>query len=103
MGNYKENGTKENEMILQETKFQTWRAVAVAEGGVEHLLTLGTSSDQVKKNYSVPFFDLLTRDEQASIKRILLEKWYGVADCGKWVKQDFLSLPKFFLQRQFVG
>lgn len=80
-------------MILLEAKVQGWRALAINRNGGEHLLYVSSSADQVKKNYVATFYELLTQDEQNDIRRIVLERWYGVADSGKWLKQDFLKLP----------
>lgn len=81
-------------LMLRETKFQTWRALALSEAGKEHLIVLGNSSEQVKRNYAQAFSEVLTVDEQSVICKISLEKWNGVADCGKWANQDFLKVPQ---------
>jgi hypothetical protein len=78
---------------LTESKMQGWRAVAVAKDGSEHLIFVGMSFEQVKKNYSTAFFALLTEEEQNNIKLIQMQRWNGVPDSGKWVAQDALRMP----------
>lgn len=78
---------------LTETRVQNWRALGINNEGGEHLIYLGTSSEQVKKGYVTAFYELLTSDEQANMRRLVLERWHGVADSGRWVKQDFLKMP----------
>jgi hypothetical protein len=71
-----------------------WRAVGVTYYGDQHLLYMGTSVEQVKKNYPGSFYELLTTGEQMSINRISLEKWNGKPDCGYWNAQDTLRVPR---------
>jgi len=79
---------------MQERHFSNWRAVAHNFYGEEHLLYVGISFEQVKKNYSGSFYELLTHEEQANINRITVEKFIGAHDCGRWNTQDILKVPR---------
>ena len=85
-------------MILTERSIQEFRAIAVNQQGGEHLLALGKSYSDVKKHYPVAFHELLTRDEQDSIRKIELQRWMGTADRGQWVDKGGLAIPKARLQ-----
>ncbi len=78
--------------------FNNWRAVAHAYYGVQHLLYMGISMEQVRKNYPGAFYELLQTAEQMSINRISLEKWQGTADSGHWVVHDALKVPRVHKQ-----
>lgn len=71
-----------------------WRAVGHTGKNTEILLYFGISAEQVKKNYSGPFYDNLTVEEQMSIRRVTLEKWNGKPNSGKWVINDTLKVPR---------
>lgn len=62
--------------------------------GEEHLIFVGLSYEQVKRNYADAFFTILTDDEQADIRNLQMQRWIGVADSGKWVLQDEIRVPK---------
>jgi hypothetical protein len=82
---------------LVESRMQGWRALAVAHNGAQHLLYVGMSFEQVKKNYQNSFSNLLTDEEQLTIFQIQIQRWSGVPDSGKWVTQDiarFTIKPK---------
>jgi hypothetical protein len=47
-------------MIYQtESKFQGWRAIAIAEDRTEHLVFLGRSSTQVRTGYAAAYHEIL--------------------------------------------
>lgn len=71
-----------------------WRAVGHTARGEQHLLYIGISAEQVKKNYSGPFYEVLTVEEQSAIRRVTLEKWNGKPDSGKWTINDNLRVPR---------
>lgn len=75
--------------------FQKWRAVAFTAQGVQHLLCLGSDTDEVKKLYKVSFFEYLLDEEQAAIKRIELQRWKGTTGkYGKWESKGHIPVPK---------
>lgn len=74
--------------------FSKWRVVAHAYYGAEHLLYVGNSIDQVKKNCMGAFYGVLTQHEQMSINRITLEKWNGGPSKGYWTYHDNIKIPK---------
>ena len=76
---------------LTEDCFQNWRAIAI--GNKEHLLCLGTCHSKVRTSYAESFIELLTQDEQQSIRKIVIQRWDGVADCGRWVHKGELPIP----------
>ena len=73
---------------LSESRMQGWRALAVAHNGDQHLLYVGMSFEQVKKNYQNSFSNHLTDEEQLTIFQIQIQRWSGVPDSGKWITQD---------------
>lgn len=78
--------------------FNGWRAVANNKNGDEHLLYMGMSMEQVKKNYPGSFYELLEASEQTAIDSISLEKWQGSPDCGCWISMDTLKVPRIYKQ-----
>jgi hypothetical protein len=78
---------------LTETKFQNWRAIAKRIQGEEHLICLGHSFDQVKQSYIDAYLNVLTEEEQSDVVIIEIQHWNGIADSGKWNKQDILRIP----------
>jgi hypothetical protein len=77
---------------LSENHFQNWRAVAVS-AREEHLLYMDQSYSRVRNGYTQAFVELLTLDEQQSIKKINIQRWQGTADCGCWVTRGDLPIP----------
>jgi hypothetical protein len=73
-----------------------WRALGHTVKNEEVILYVGISAEQVKKNYSGPFYEQLTNDEQASIRKITLEKWSGKPDSGRWLITDTLRVPRVY-------
>lgn len=80
--------------VLTETKPQLWRAVAIFEDGQECLLYVGASSPQIRAGYLRAFHDVLDAEQREQVKAILLQRWNGAPDAGRWVEQAELSLPK---------
>ncbi len=78
---------------LTEAKFQGWRAIAVSDTRTEHLVYLGRSSTQVRAGYISAYWEVLDDDERAQIKQIVLQRWQGAPDEGKWIQQTTLSIP----------
>lgn len=78
---------------LTESSFQNWRAIAKRNNGEEHLLCVGYSFDQIKRIYVDAYLYVLTDEEQIDIAVIEIQHWNGIADSGKWVKQDILRIP----------
>lgn len=78
---------------MTESRMQGWRAVAVGNDGVEHLVFVGMSYEQVKKNYASAFLAILTPEEQSNIKHIQMQRWIGVADSGRWTSQEISRIP----------
>jgi hypothetical protein len=76
-----------------ESKFQGWRALAVAEDRTEHLIYLGRSSTQVRAGYAAAYWEVLDEEERAKIRQISLQRWNGAPDEGRWVQQTTLSIP----------
>jgi hypothetical protein len=78
---------------LTESKFQGWRAVAVAEDRTEHLVFVGRSSSQVKTGLKEAFYEILDEEERAAIKHISIQRWDGAPDQGRWVQQSTIAVP----------
>lgn len=81
---------------MNEQKIQNWRAIAVSNDNMQHLIYVAYSYEQLKKQYTAAFYDVLTDDEQISIKDIKLERWQGLPDKGRWVVQDLLKIPEMY-------
>jgi hypothetical protein len=86
-----------------ESKFQGWRALAIAEDRTEHLIFLGRSSSQVRAGYVAAFMELLDADERAQIRQIALQHWHGAPDEGSWQHQANLVLPAAKESRAFAA
>ncbi len=56
-----------------ESKFQSWRAVAVFEDGRQSLLCLGRSSTQIRIYYESAWEELLDAEERGCVRRIAVE------------------------------
>jgi hypothetical protein len=78
---------------LTESKFQGWRALAIADDRTEHLIFLGRSSTQVRAGYAAAYWEVLDEHERAQIKHIALQRWQGAPDEGKWIQQTTLTVP----------
>jgi hypothetical protein len=78
---------------LTESKPQGWRAVAVFEDRPSLLIFLGRSSTQVRAGFASAFFDVLDDEERDHVRSIVLERWHGAPDAGRWVHQTTLSIP----------
>lgn len=78
---------------LKEPRAQRWRALYIAKNTQSGLLYLGMSFTQVMENYEDTFFSYLTEEEQNSVQRILLQKFIGLADKGRWETQKAISIP----------
>ena len=82
-----------NRTPLSEPMAQRWRALVVLNDGQEALLCLGKSHIQVQKDYTIPWWELFDRELQKQTKHIVLQRWVGASDRGKWMTQDFLKTP----------
>lgn len=78
---------------LVENKAQRWRAIVVYQNGNEGLLLLGSSLHQIRMGYIEPWFDFLDDEERSQVREILLQKWMGAVDHGRWVTQSYLNVP----------
>ena len=87
---------------MTESRLQGWRALAIGKDNKEHLIFVGMSYEQVKRNYSVSFAELLTEEEQMNIQTIQMQRWSGTADRGKWVSQDVIKIPEILPQAKEV-
>lgn len=87
---------------MTESRMQGWRALAIGKDGAEHLILLGMSYEQVKKGYSVAYFEVLTPEEQLNIARIEIQRWNGVPDSGKWASQDTARMPVAKKKNQII-
>jgi hypothetical protein len=76
-----------------ESKAQTWRAVAQFSDRPELLIYLGRSSTQVRGSYAEAFADVLDDEEQAACTTVVLQRWNGTPDSGKWLVQANLNVP----------
>jgi hypothetical protein len=76
-----------------ESRPQTWRALAVFEGGAECLLFVGRSTTHVRAGYPTAFAEVLDADERARVRRIDLQCWQGAADQGRWLTKAALVVP----------
>jgi hypothetical protein len=80
-------------MIHTEAKPQGWRAIAVFDDRPEALLFLGRSSTQVRAGYTEAYLDLFDDEERSHIKSIMLQRWHGAPDAGRWLQQTTLKVP----------
>jgi hypothetical protein len=78
---------------LNETKPQSWRAVAVFDDRPDMLIFLHRSSTQIRAGYRTAFLDLLDEEEREHVTSISMQKWQGAADAGRWIPQSTLPLP----------
>lgn len=78
---------------LYEAKPQRWRALIVFNDGKEGLLRLGQTFASVQESYDEPFFEQYEKEERDNVKSIVLQKWIGTSDSGKWVTQRNLDIP----------
>ena len=78
---------------LNETKPQSWRAVAVFDDRPDMLIFLHRSSTQVRAGYRTAYLDLLDEEEREHVTSISMQKWQGAADAGRWIPQSTLPLP----------
>lgn len=78
---------------LQEAKPLIWRAIAVFKDGREGLVYLGRSSMSVKENYVDSWKYLYDNDDKEELVCIIIQKWFGAADCGSWKQQGKLHNP----------
>ncbi len=76
-----------------ESKFQTWRALAVFEDGAECLLFVGRSTTHVRAAYAVACAEVLDEEEHARVREVKLQSWRGAADQGRWVLMGTLPVP----------
>jgi hypothetical protein len=76
-----------------EAKPQGWRAVAVFEDRSERLLYLGRSSTQVRAGFAQAFFEVLDDEERDQVRSIVLQRWHGAPDAGRWMHQTNLTIP----------
>ena len=78
---------------MLDSRPQRWRALVQYRDGTEGLLYLGASLLQVREGYKEPWAELLTEDERANVHQILLQRWQGPLDRGRWEKHGILSVP----------
>jgi hypothetical protein len=76
-----------------ESKFQTWRALAVFTDGAECLLFVGRSAPHVRAGYPAACAELLDDEERARLRGVKLQCWEGAADQGRWVLMATLAVP----------
>lgn len=80
-----------------EAKAQGWRAIALfndpVEGPTEGLIVLGRSSTQIRATYVDAFLELYDDEQREHTQSILLQRWTGAADAGRWLNQSTLRLP----------
>jgi hypothetical protein len=76
-----------------EAKPQSWRAVAIFDDRDDHLLYLGQSSTQVRAGFEKAFADVLDADERDNVRSIVLQRWDGAPDAGRWVHEANLQIP----------
>jgi hypothetical protein len=79
---------------MSQPSFNNWRAVAHTRYGTEHLLYVGGSGEQVKKNFPGAFYEILTPEEKESICRVTLERWFGAETSGNWQTKESLRVPR---------
>lgn len=79
---------------MEHPNYSNWRAVAHTHYGDQHLLYVGISPEQVKKNFPGSFYEILTPEEQTAVNRVTLEKWKGSAAHGNWFTLESLKVPR---------
>lgn len=72
---------------------QDWRAIAKIRGGREALVTLGENQFQVTQTYQEAFLEVIHPDLQALCDGIVLQRWKGQPERGRWVEVGTLRLP----------
>lgn len=76
-----------------EAKAQGWRAIVQFKDGRECLLYLGRSSTQIRDGYLEAYQDLLDDEEREQVEQIIMQRWHGAPDAGRWMQQTALRLP----------
>ncbi len=76
-----------------EAKPQSWRAVAVFDDRPDQLLYLHRSSPQVRAGVRQAFFEVLDDEERGHVTSIVMQKWQGAPDAGRWIAQTTLAIP----------
>jgi hypothetical protein len=77
-----------------ESKFQTWRALALFESGAECLLFVGRSTTHVRAGVAGAWAEVLDAEERAAVRKIVLQCWQGAADQGRWMTKSEMPLPR---------
>lgn len=78
---------------MTESKAQRWRALAIMSDGSEALLYLGSSIVQVRDNYAESWAEYFNDASRKATVKIVLQKWNGAVDCGRWETQQNSNLP----------
>lgn len=76
---------------LQEPMAQRWRALAMLKNNEEALLYVGNTIAQVRENYAEVWFDMFDEDVRDHVREVVLQKFVGAPDRGRWITQ--ISLP----------
>ncbi len=87
---------------FSEPKAQRWRAIAEIVTTEPHnaaLLCLGSSITQIRENYESAFSEVLADEIKKKVRRIFVERFDGAPDCGHWVNQGHLTVPKPVLRK----
>ncbi len=83
---------------LSEPKAQRWRVIAEINTNEPDqniaLICLASSSVQIKENYPVAYFEVLTDEVKTRVKRLMLERFEGLPDCGHWSFHSNVPIPK---------
>jgi len=74
---------------------QNWRAVAVLKDGKEALIVMGHSQFQVTNLYHEAFLEVVHPELQATCEGIVLQKWHGKPERGRWVNAGTLRMPGY--------
>jgi hypothetical protein len=78
---------------LHESKAQRWRALAILQDGQEALVYVGMSIVQVRDNYQSAWSSVFSDEAKQKTNEIVVQKWMGTADKGKWITQTNLEMP----------
>lgn len=76
--------------------FNGWRAIGFNVNGDQHLFYMGNSVEQVKKNFSGFFYEILAPEEQTAIVRVSIERWVGSPNFGTWVFHENHKVPRVY-------
>jgi hypothetical protein len=80
-------------MTLTEPRAQRFRALVICRDGQEVLLYVGSTGAEIKENYTGIWNDVVDDEQQAKVHQVVLQKWNGPPDRGRWQTIERLMVP----------